>query len=304
MTTSNQRHVVQHPNGGWGVRKPHAARVSSRHRTQVLAQTRAKELLSHSGGGEAVTHGRDGQIRNSDTVKPAMADWSLLSPQGRVLFYIALCPGSTMKAIARAVDRTERQAWSIMQGLRRAGMLHFRKKDKRHHYSINLDAPLLHPTIAGMTLRPVMEQAVAQARRNATDICEEIEGGRTMPEQSLYERLGGVNPIAMVVDRFSDEIVKNPKLNVNSNLKDWNTKGQLAGLKFMRTVWICAATGGPFQYTGLNMHDAHKDLHITPEEFDEVGDEIGRALDHFGVPEREKQELLAAVAAHKGEVAS
>jgi len=209
MSNSNQRHIVQHPDGGWAVTKPHALHASSRHSTQAEAHTRAQEILSHDGGGEAVTHGRDGQIRNSDTVQPAMADWSLLSPQGRVLFYIALCPGSTMKAIARAVDRTERQVWSIMQGLRRGGMLHFRRKGQRHHYSINLDAPLLHPTIAGMTLRPVMEQAVAQARRNATDICEEIEGGRTMPEQSLYERLGGVNPIAMVVDRFSDEIVKN-----------------------------------------------------------------------------------------------
>ena len=36
-----------------------------------------------------------------------------------------------------------------------------------------------------------------------------------MAEQSLYDRLGGVNAISMVVDRFSDEIVKNPKLNVN-----------------------------------------------------------------------------------------
>ena len=57
-----------------------------------------------------------------------------------------------------------------------------------------------------------------------------------MPEQSLYERLGGVNAIAMVVDRFSDRIVENPKLNVNPNLKEWNTKGQLEGLKFMRNA--------------------------------------------------------------------
>lgn len=124
-----------------------------------------------------------------------------------------------------------------------------------------------------------------------------------MPGQSLYERLGGVNAIAMVVDRFSDKIVENRKLNANPNLKEWNTEGQLAGLKFMRTLWISAATGGPFQYTGKDMHEAHQDLHITPGEFDEVGVEIGRALDHFGVAEREKQELLAAVVAHKGEVA-
>lgn len=124
-----------------------------------------------------------------------------------------------------------------------------------------------------------------------------------MSRKSLYERLGGVNAIAMVVDRFSDKIVENRKLNGNQNLEEWNGKGQLAGLKFMRTLWISAAAGGPFQYTGKDMHEAHKDLHITPEEFDEVGAEISRALDHFGVPEREKQELLAAVVAHKGEVA-
>jgi len=125
-----------------------------------------------------------------------------------------------------------------------------------------------------------------------------------MPEQSLYKRLGGVNAIAMVVDRFSDRIVENPKLNENPNLQEWNTSGQLEGLKFMRTLWICQAAGGPFQYTGKDMHDAHTNLHITPEEFDEVGAEIGRALDHFGVPDREKQELLAAVVAHKAEVSN
>lgn len=124
-----------------------------------------------------------------------------------------------------------------------------------------------------------------------------------MPEQSLYERLGGVNAIAMVVDRFSDKIVANPKLNVNPKLKEWNAKGELEGLKFMRTLWICQVAGGPFKYTGKDMHVAHKDLHITSGEFDEVGAEIGSALDHFGVPDREKQELLAAVVAHKGEVA-
>jgi len=101
MAKLNQRHVVQHPDGGWAVKKPHALHASSRHSTQAQAHTRAKEILSHSGGGEAVTHGRDGQIRKSDTVQPATADWSLLSPEGRVLFYIALCPGSTTEAIAR-----------------------------------------------------------------------------------------------------------------------------------------------------------------------------------------------------------
>ena len=126
----------------------------------------------------------------------------------------------------------------------------------------------------------------------------------TKPEKSLYERLGGVNAIAMVVDRFSDAIIANPKLNVNPTLREWNTKGELPGLKFMRTLWVCKATGGPFEYTGRPLGEAHKNLHITSEEFDEVGAEIGRALDHFNVPAREKQEVLAAIVAQKDHVVS
>jgi hemoglobin len=120
-----------------------------------------------------------------------------------------------------------------------------------------------------------------------------------MTGQTLYERLGGVNAIAMVVDRFSDQIVKSPKLNVNPALKAWNETGQLPGLKFMRTLWICQQAGGPFQYTGKELGEAHALLHITSEEFDEVGAEIAAALDHFKVPEREKQEVLDVIVANK-----
>jgi hemoglobin len=123
-----------------------------------------------------------------------------------------------------------------------------------------------------------------------------------MAEQSLYDRIGGVNAISMVVDRFSDEIVKNSKLNVNPALKEWNQSGQLPSLKFMRTLWLCEVSGGPFKYTGKPLGEAHKDLHLTSDEFDEVGVEIANALDHFKVLDREKQEVLAAIVARKTEV--
>lgn len=119
----------------------------------------------------------------------------------------------------------------------------------------------------------------------------------TMTEPSLYERLGGIFAIAAVVDRFSDEIIKNPKLNLNPALKTWNeteAASRLPGLKFGRTQWIAALAGGPYAYTGLPLSEAHRDFHLTAEEFSEVGAEIVRALDFYHVPEREKQELVAA----------
>jgi hemoglobin len=136
----------------------------------------------------------------------------------------------------------------------------------------------------------------------------------TMGDGSLYERLGGVFAIAAVVDHFSDAIVKNPKVgqgSSNTALDEWHTNslGRLPGLKFMRTLWVCTVAGGPFEYqatrpgaTQVGLEEAHRDLEIAPEEFDEVAAELARTLDAFGVPERERGEVLAAFAAHKGEV--
>lgn len=77
----------------------------------------------------------------------------------------------------------------------------------------------------------------------------------------------------------------------------------------MRTLWVCNVAGGPFQYTAtepgsilLCLEEAHREFQIAPDEFDEVAAEPGRSLDHSGVPEQEKDEVLAAFAAHKGEV--
>ena len=137
---------------------------------------------------------------------------------------------------------------------------------------------------------------------------------QTIPEKSLYERLGGVFAIAAVVDHFSDAVVKNPIVGQNSKnpqLREWHTKnlGRLPGLKFMRTLWVCNISGGPFQYTAtkpgttpLGLEEAHRNLRISPAEFDEVAAELGRTLDFFKVPKHEKGEVLAAFAAHKGEV--
>lgn len=123
---------------------------------------------------------------------------------------------------------------------------------------------------------------------------------------SLYERLGGVYAIAAVVDRFSDQLLKNPKIvNANPQLKEWHTekfKARLPGLKFNRTLWVCAVSGGPYKYTAKSLHDAHLDLHISTEVFDEVAAELASTLDYFGVPQLEKQEVMAAFNAQKPDV--
>lgn len=135
-----------------------------------------------------------------------------------------------------------------------------------------------------------------------------------MPEKSLYDRLGGVFAIAAVIDHFSDAVVVNPivgQRSANPALREWHTHnlGRLPGLKFMRTLWVCNAAGGPFEFratrpgsTILGLEEAHRDLRISPAEFDEVAAELGRTLDFVKVPTAETAEVLAAFAADKGEV--
>jgi uncharacterized protein YdaT len=68
--TSNNRHVVPNPDGGWDVRAPGARRSSGHSDTQADAISRAREIVHNAGGGEVVIHNRRGQIRDSDTIAP------------------------------------------------------------------------------------------------------------------------------------------------------------------------------------------------------------------------------------------
>lgn len=63
------RHVVRHGNG-WAVKKPGSKAPESIHRKQSTAEERAKDVVLDQGGGEVRIHGRDGRIRDSDTVAP------------------------------------------------------------------------------------------------------------------------------------------------------------------------------------------------------------------------------------------
>ena len=127
-----------------------------------------------------------------------------------------------------------------------------------------------------------------------------------MAEPTLYERLGGIFAIAAVMDDFSDRVLKNPKIvGANPELHEWHTvtyRTRLPGLKWGRTLWVADVTGGPFKYTGREMRDAHFDLKISPEVFDEVTQELINALDEFKVPEREKNELLGALSPMKPDI--
>ena len=90
--------------------------------------------------------------------------WVFSSSHGSVLFHIAANPGCTIREIAESMVLTRRSIWGTIGDLRRGDMLQIRKNGRQHHYTVNLDAPFLHPTVRGYTLRQILGQVV----RNAT----------------------------------------------------------------------------------------------------------------------------------------
>ena len=91
--------------------------------------------------------------------------WYLVSSHGAILFYVAVNPECTIREIAEAMSLTRRTVWGVIGDLRRAGMLHIRKEGRRHHYTVNMDAPFKHPVLNGFSLRLVLGQLVDQVSR-------------------------------------------------------------------------------------------------------------------------------------------
>src|SRR5438046_4279192 len=87
-------------------------------------------------------------------------------------------------------------------------------------------------------------------------------------QPSLYERLGGIYSIATVVDDFIDRVMTDPRLNANPAVNEAHHKVPPAGFKYLVTEMVGMATGGPQKYTGRSMADSHRDMNITPKEWE------------------------------------
>ncbi|WP_188634273.1 hypothetical protein [Lentibacillus kapialis] len=79
----------------------------------------------------------------------------------------------------------------------------------------------------------------------------------------------------------------------------------------MTTLWVSEKSGGPHKYVStipnddsLDLEPTHYNMKLTGEEFDAAGKVLADTLDHFDVPEKEKNEVLDAFTAHKNEVIS
>lgn len=118
----------------------------------------------------------------------------------------------------------------------------------------------------------------------------------TPPQKSLYERLGGKPAIQAVVDDFIGNVAADNRIN------SFFAKTNIPRLNTMLVNQICEATGGPCKYEGRSMKAAHTGMNISDMQFNALVEDLVKSLNKFNVPEREKKELLAALAAMRGDI--
>jgi hemoglobin len=104
--------------------------------------------------------------------------------------------------------------------------------------------------------------------------------------QILYERLGGKNAIAAVVDDFVARCAKDGRINPKF------AKSDVPRLKKMLIDQACEATGGPCTYAGRDMKETHAGMGVTSGEFDALVQDLVASLDQCDVSKGDQNELL------------
>ena len=127
--------------------------------------------------------------------------------------------------------------------------------------------------------------------------------GGVMPsraqEKSLYERIGGYNALAAVVDDFVGRLVSDKQFDRFFAGHSTDSKKRIRQHILDQ---FCAATGGPCIYTGRDMKTAHAGLGISEAEWNAAAKHLVASLDKFKVPEKEKGEVLAFVTTLKKDI--
>jgi hemoglobin len=119
------------------------------------------------------------------------------------------------------------------------------------------------------------------------------------PEKTLYQRMGGYDVIAGVVDDFIAQLGKDPAFERFGGGRSHNS---LLRTRQLVVDQICYLTGGPCVYIGRDTKTAHAGLAITDSEWDSSMKKFKISLDKFKVAEPEQQEFLDMLGKLKSDI--
>ncbi|KAB7515197.1 group I truncated hemoglobin [Halosegnis rubeus] len=117
-----------------------------------------------------------------------------------------------------------------------------------------------------------------------------------MTGERLYDRLGGREGIADVVDDFYAQLVGDDELG------EFFADADIKRLRETQTDFLCEAAGGPETYDGPSVRDAHLHVPFAPAHIDRAVELLYRSLEEHGVPDEDADAVVEAVTAYQEEL--
>lgn len=114
--------------------------------------------------------------------------------------------------------------------------------------------------------------------------------------ETLYERLGGDEGIETVVDEFYDRVL------ADESLQEYFEDTDMDALRDHQRAFLTMVAGGPEEYDGEDMREAHAHLGITKSDFAAVAGHLDNALRSQNVADEDREQALAAVAGLEDDV--
>jgi hemoglobin len=114
----------------------------------------------------------------------------------------------------------------------------------------------------------------------------------------IYEQIGGQEALIAVVDDFYERVLADPEL------AGFFRGSNMSRLKGKQVEFFAAALGGPQEYSGLSMKDAHRGRGIGQQHFDLVAKHLTDALHAAGVPGGTVDQIIGAIAPLSSDIVS
>ena len=115
-------------------------------------------------------------------------------------------------------------------------------------------------------------------------------------EGTIYERIGGEDGIAKLVDGFYDKVVADPEL------KFYFEHVPMGRLRTMQREFFAVATGGPILYSGRPLGEVHRKLDISRREFQRFTEHLIETLKEVGASEKDIYAVIAHVNIYADEI--
>jgi hemoglobin len=126
-----------------------------------------------------------------------------------------------------------------------------------------------------------------------------MAGGKSESGTTLYQRLGGYDVIASVIDDFMERMRSDPKMQRFGAGRSTDSLGRSRQLLVDQ---LCALAGGPCIYIGRDMETSHAGLRITQSEWEANILYIGQAIEKHKIPAKEKAEFIELFNRYKADI--